>query len=110
MERRTTMRLITRVIVPLMMISTWILLSALASQVDTGIDFFRFWIIAGMPFGIRRMCIWLIPGNFGIAGSVGVLALNCIIGGLIGGVVLVAKILGVVAEAVRIMTGTYSTA
>ena len=93
-----------------MVISTWILLSALASQTDTGMDFFRFWIIAGMPFGIRRMCIWLIPGNFGIAGSVGILALNCIIGGLIGGVVLVTKIIGIAAEAVRIMTGTYSTA
>ena len=104
------MRLITRVIVPLMMISTWILLSALASQTEIGMDFFRLWIIAGMPFGIRRMCIWLIPGNFGIAGSIGVLALNCIIGGLIGGVVLVAKIIGIAAEAVRIMTGTYSTA
>ena len=103
-------RLLTRVILPGVVISTWILLSALVSQADSGMDFFRFWIIAGMPFGIRRMCIWLIPGNFGIAGSIGVLALNCIIGGLIGGVVLVAKIIGIAAEAVRIMTGMYSTA
>ena len=63
-----------------------------------------------MPFGIRRMCIWLIPSDFGIAGSIGVLALNCIIGGLIGGVVLIMKVIGIAVEMISIVTGTVSTA
>lgn len=74
-----------------------------------GFDWFLYWIIAGCPFGIRRMCLWLIPKNFGISGSIGVLALNCIIGGLIGGVVLIFKIIGIAGELISIVTGHFWT-
>ena len=48
-------------------------------------DYFLMWICVGLPFGIRRMCLWLGPSGYGISGSVGIFALNLIIGGLIGG-------------------------
>lgn len=48
-----------------------------------GFNFFLFWVIVGFPFGIRRMWFWLLPKNFDIAGSIGILALDCIVGGLI---------------------------
>jgi len=38
------------------------------------------------------MFLWLVPGGFGIAGTVGVVALNFIVGGLIGGVVAVYRL------------------
>lgn len=56
-------------------------------------DYFLLWILVGWPFGIGKMFIWLIPKNFGLAGSLGVFALNLIIGGLIGGVVAVVKVI-----------------
>lgn len=59
--------------------------------------------MVGCPFGIHRMCLWLVPRNFGIGGSIGVFALNCIIGGLIGGVVLIVKMISVVCEVVCIV-------
>lgn len=36
------------------------------------------------------MCMILVPRNFGIAGSVGVLAVNAIASGIIGGFVLIS--------------------
>ncbi len=45
----------------------------------------------------------LIPKNFGIAGSMGVLALNAVVGGLIGGVVLIIKVVGMAVEFVKII-------
>ena len=48
-------------------------------------DYFLMWICVGLPFGIRRMCLWLVPSGYGISGSVGIFALNLIIGSLIGG-------------------------
>ena len=45
-------------------------------------DYFLMWICVGLPFGIRRMCLWLVPSGYGISGSVGIFALNLIIGGL----------------------------
>ena len=99
-------RLITRVILPAMMISTWLLLSSRVCEQADGFHFFLFWIIAGAPFGIRRMCIWLIPWNYGISGGIGVLALNLIAGGLIGGVVLLFRMAMIVYELILIMAET----
>lgn len=56
---------------------------------------------------MRRMCLWLMPKNFGIGGSVGVLVLKCIIGGLISGMVLIFKIIGIAWELVSIIIGHF---
>ena len=80
-------RVLFKVIVPAVIIAVWMLTCYPVCNKAEGFDWFLYWIIAGCPFGICRMCLWLIPKNFGISGSIGVLALNCIIGGLIGGVV-----------------------
>ena len=42
---------------------------------------------------IRRMCLWLVPFGYGISGTVGIFALNIIIGGLIGGLALIVGLL-----------------
>ena len=41
-------------------------------------------MVVGMPFGIHRMCIWILPKNFDIGGTVGVWAMNIIVCCLIG--------------------------
>lgn len=52
---------------------------------DGHIDYFILWICIGFPFGIRHMFLWLVPRGFDLAGTVGVFALNIVLGGLIGG-------------------------
>ena len=32
-------------------------------------DYFLMWICVGLPFGIRRMCLWLVPSGYGISVS-----------------------------------------
>lgn len=56
-------------------------------------DYYMVWLVCGIPFGIWRLRLWLIPRNFDIGGTVGVWAVNFIIGGLIGGVVIVWRLL-----------------
>ncbi|XCP87155.1 DUF6050 family protein [Roseburia hominis] len=58
-------------------------------------------MVVGMPFGIHRMCIWLLPKNFDIGGTVGVWAMNIIVGCLIGEVVVVWYILRAVYVLVK---------
>ena len=48
----------------------------------------------------------LIPKKFGIAGSIGILALNCIVGGLIGGVVVILRMVMVLMEIIKIISDT----
>lgn len=43
-------------------------------------DYFLMWLCVGFPFGIRRMCLWLVLFGYGISGTVGIFALNIIIG------------------------------
>lgn len=54
-------------------------------------DYFLIWLACGVPFGIGEM-FTLIPIGFGISGTVGVVALNLVLGGLIGGVILIWKL------------------
>jgi hypothetical protein len=54
-------------------------------------DYFLIWLACGVPFGIGKM-FTLIPIGFGIAGTVGVVALNIVLGGIIGGVILVWRL------------------
>lgn len=55
------------------------------------IDFFLVWLACGVPFGIGKM-FTLIPVGFGISGTVGVVALNIVLGGLIGGIILIYRL------------------
>lgn len=60
--------------------------------------YFEYWILCGFPFGLRKISMILVPRNFGIAGGVGVLALNVIIGGLIGGFVIISTVIKSISE------------
>lgn len=56
-------------------------------------DYFKVWLVCGIPFGIWRVRLWLIPRGFDLGGTLGVWALNFIIGGLIGGVIIIWRLL-----------------
>ena len=60
--------------------------------IENGVpDYFLIWLACGVPFGMGKM-FTLIPIGFGISGTVGVVALNLVLGGLISGVILIWKL------------------
>lgn len=68
---------------------------------EEGFQYFVYWIIMGFPFGFQKLRMWLIPRGFGIAGEIGVLALDAIVAGLIGGVFLAKKIIVIMTDYIR---------
>lgn len=56
-------------------------------------DYLRLWWFMGIPFGIHRMFFWIIPKGYDIGGTMGILFLNVPVGGVIGGIVLVWRLL-----------------
>ena len=56
-------------------------------------DYVWLWILCGLPFGLHRMCIWIIPGGRSFGGSIALFVFNFIIGGVIGGFVLVWRLI-----------------
>lgn len=98
MEVDGVKRVLCKIVIPAFLIATWMITCYPVCKKAEGFDMFLYWILVGAPFGIHRMCLWLVPRNFGISGSMGVVTLNCILGGLIGGVVICIKIVCIVTE------------
>ena len=61
--------------------------------------------MAGFPFGIKFMCLKLIPKSYGLTGAVGVFALNAVIGGLIGGAMLMTAVVKIFVNIVKMLSG-----
>ena len=57
------------------------------------LDYVWLWILCGLPFGLHRMCLWIVPGGGSLGGGVALFALNFIIGGVIGGFVLAWRLI-----------------
>ena len=57
------------------------------------LDYVWLWILCGLPFGLHRMCLWIVPGGGSFGGGIALFALNFIIGGVIGGFILVWRLI-----------------
>lgn len=55
-------------------------------------DYLKLWMFVGIPYGIHRMFLWVIPKGFDVGGTVGVLVLNLLVGGVIGGIILTVRL------------------
>lgn len=95
-------RVLFKVILPLAFVAVWLNMCYWICLGENGVNWFQFWIMSGFPFSIQKMLVLLIPRNFGIAGSIGVLALDAVIGGMIGVIVLAIKIIAIIRESVQI--------
>ena len=66
-------------------------------------DYLSLWWFMGIPFGIHRMFFWIIPKGHDIGSTVGILFLNVLVGGVIGGTVLAWRLLAAAAYLVKTM-------
>lgn len=97
--------LMTKILLPALGILLWLTICYPISQRPEEFNYFLFWILAGFPFGIRFMCLKLVPKSYGLTGAVGVFALNVVIGALAGGVFLLMRVVRIVVDTVRIISG-----
>lgn len=84
---------IKKVILPVA--AAWILFSILAPVcTENGVcDWRKLWLFAGIPFGIHKIFFLLVPSGFDIGGTVGVIVFSLLIGGVIGSVILLWRLL-----------------
>lgn len=57
------------------------------------LDYLWLWILCGLPLGIWRLRLWIIPGGGSLGGGIALFLLNFVFAGLIGGCVLVWRLL-----------------
>ena len=94
MERKEIVRcFFKKVVLPVALAAfLFFLFRPVCTEENGAVNYVLLWILCGIPFGIRRMFLWLVPRNYDIAGTVGIWAVNFIVGGLIGGVVLIWRL------------------
>ena len=95
--------IMTKTILLLIAIGLWMAVCIPIASRPEGFNYFMFWVIAGIPFGIRYMFFKLMPKGYGISGTIGAIALNIIIGGIIGGVMLMIRIVAISIETVKML-------
>lgn len=83
----------SKVVLPVFL--AWFLFTILKNGFtkDGVTDYFELWIVCGIPFGIWRLRVWLIPRRYDVSGSIAIWVANFIIGGMIGGVIIVWRLL-----------------
>lgn len=62
-------------------------------MVQGELDWRLLMLLVGIPFGIRKMFLWVVPSGMGIGGTVGVAAFNLMAGRVIGSVIMVWRLL-----------------
>lgn len=84
--------MIKKVIVPaLVIVVLFAVLRPLCIQ-DGKRNYLLLLLLMGIPFGIGKMCVWMVPRGFDLGGTLAVWIMNFLIGGLIGSVVLLAMV------------------
>ena len=71
-------------------------------------DYLKLWVLMGIPFGVHRMFVWVIPKGFDLGGTVGILVINLLIGGVIGGMILAWRLVMAAVYLVRFCGGMKS--
>ena len=89
------------VLVPILSVVFLVVLFRPLCMMDGEWDYLRLWFLSGIPFGVQRMSLWVIPKGYDIGGSMGVLAINLLVGSVIGGIVLTYRLLMAVIYLVK---------
>lgn len=79
-------------VVPVVLAMLLVCIFKSACTKDGVVDYVWLWILCGLPFGLHRMCLWIVPGGGSMGSSIALFALNFVIGGVIGGFVLVWRL------------------
>lgn len=74
-------------------VTTALLLVSIFKSACMNLDYVWLWILCGLPFGIHRMRLWIMPGGNSFGGGIAIFALSFILGGVIGGVVLMWRLI-----------------
>ena len=66
-------------------------------------DYLKLWFFVGIPFGIHRMFLWIIPKENDISGSMGVRFINLFVGSVIGMIVISWRLIVALVYLVKIV-------
>jgi len=100
------MRLFKKYVVPVVMAIILLMLFNPVYCNEQGLNYLLIWILIGLPFGISTMRFWMVPHKMDLSGSLGVMAFDVIIAGLIGGFVAIWYLLEITLNITWLLLGS----
>jgi len=94
-------RVLFKIVLPSVLIWVWMNVCRYGVTVDGELDKLLYCIVVGFPFGIRKMCVLILPPCGGGIQSIAILALDFLAGGIIGFFILIGKIIGIGVEIIK---------
>lgn len=92
---------VKRVLVPILSAAFLVALFRPLCMGNGACDYLKLWFLSGIPFGIQKMSLWVVPKGYDIGGSMGIFVFNLLVGGVIGGMVLTWRLLTAVTYLVK---------
>ena len=89
---RNMKKMIKKVIAPVLVITVLFAVLRPFCIQDGECNYFLLLLLMGIPFGIGKMCVWMVPRGFDLGGTLAVWTMNLLIGGLIGSIILLAMV------------------
>ena len=83
-KKMTIEDVIKKALIPMISMVFWLWMVKTIMGVTGNTDLFMILFLAGLPFGIHKMCIILIPKGYDVGGTIGMIAWRVIVGGLLG--------------------------
>ena len=102
-------RILVKIVLPVSLLAVWMITCYPICRKAEGFDFFLYWVLVGCPYGIRKMCMILIPKNFGIAGSMALMLVGFGLRDSIMGVVAIWRMVTVLAEIIKVIRDYFWT-
>ena len=75
-KKMTIEDVIKKALIPMVSMAFWLWMVKTIMGVTGNTNLFMFLFLAGLPFGIHKMCIILIPRGYDVGGTVGMIALS----------------------------------
>ena len=96
---------IKKSILPLVFMVFWFWMTKTIMKVSGQTDWFWWIFIAGLPFGIHKMRLILIPRGMDTTATLGMAALSVIIGALIGSIMIPVYVIRAIYVFIRYVIG-----
>lgn len=105
-EKKVTIEdVIKKTILPLAFMVFWFWMTKTIMKVSGQTDWFWWIFIAGLPFGIHKMRLILIPRGMDTTATLGMAALSVIIGALIGSIMIPVYVIRAIYVFIRYVIG-----
>ena len=96
-------KMLYKVIIPVVCVWVLSILFRPLCVMNGEMNYWKLLFLTGIPFGIHKVLFVLFPKSYGIGETVGMVAVSMMVGGVIGSVIVIGKLLSAAYTIITVM-------